>query len=138
VSGDSAGHTVVYSGQDAVTNTAANATQTIKIDATAPTNATGLTSFTGFGAGTVILIWTAGSDAMSGLAGYTIHRSGVVGSCPATTPANYPTTYPVGAVNGTIVGGMTSGSNYCFYITANDNAGNTSAPSAPAGPTAAR
>ena len=138
VSGDSAGHTVVYSGQDAVTNTAANATQTIKIDATAPTNATGLVPLTGLNPGEVILAWAAGSDATSGLAGYTIHGSGISpASCPAATPANYPTTWAVGAANSTTVGGMTSNKKYCFYITANDNAGNASAASAPVGPTKA-
>ena len=131
VSGDSAGHSVVYSGQDAVANVAGNATQTIKIDATAPTNASALASLTGTVTGTVNLTWTAGSDALSGLAGYTIHRTGVVASCPAATAANYPTTYSTGVVTSYTAGGMTSNSKYCFYITATDNAGNVSAASAP-------
>ena len=141
VSGDSAGHTVAYFTTDVVGNTSSSATQTIKIDGTAPTNASGLTASTppgGSPAGTVNLSWTAGSDALSGLAGYTIHRSGVVASCPATTTANYPTTYAAGAVTSTQVAGMVSGSKYCFYITANDNAGNASAASAAAGPTKAK
>ncbi|HUQ16404.1 MAG TPA: hypothetical protein VM070_01305 [Candidatus Saccharimonadales bacterium] len=139
VSGDSTGHSVVYSGKDAVTNTSANVTQTIKIDGTAPTNASGLTAVTGATTlGTVTLSWTAGSDATSGLAGYTIRRTGIVTACPAATPANYPTTYAAGAVTTTTVGGMTSGSKYCFYIAANDNAGNASAASAPAGPVRAK
>lgn len=138
VSGDSATHSVVYSGADAVGNASGNTTQTIQIDGTAPTNASGLSAATGTASGTVTLSWSAGSDATSGLAGYTIHRSGVVTSCPATTAANYPTTYAVGAVTSATVGGMASSSKYCFYITATDNAGNVSAASAAAGPTKAK
>ena len=138
VSGDSASHSVVYSGADAVGNTSGNTTQTVQIDGTAPTNATGLAAATGTATGTVSLTWTAGSDATSGLAGYTIHRSGVVASCPATTAANYPTTYAVGAVTSAAPGGMVSNSKYCFYITATDNAGNVSAASAAVGPTKAK
>jgi len=138
VSGDSAGHTVVYSGQDAVTNTAANASQTIKIDGTAPTAATGLTAAKGGSAGQINLGWTAGTDALSGVAGYTIHRTGVVASCPATTTANYPTTMSVGAVTSATFSGLVSTSKYCFYLTTNDAAGNASANSAAVGPTAAK
>jgi len=141
VSGENAGHTVQYFTTDAAGNASATATQTIKIDLTAPTNATAFTSATPGGgnpAGTVNLSWTAGSDALSGLAGYTIHRSGVVATCPATTTTNYPTTYAAGAVTSIQVGGMTSGSKYCFYITADDNAGNSSVASAATGPTKAR
>ena len=140
VSGDNAAHSVQYFGTDAAGNTSSTATQTLKIDTTAPTNATALAATTPGGgnpAGTVNLSWTAGSDALSGLAGYTIHRSGVVASCPATTTANYPTTYAAGVVTSIQVAGMTSGSKYCFYITANDNAGNSSAASAAVGPTKA-
>src|SRR4029077_14091598 len=137
VSGESATHSVVSSGADAVGNASGNTTQTVKIDLTAPTNATGLAGVTGTVSGTVDLSWTAGSDALSGLSGYTIHRSGIVASCPATTPANYPTSYAVSGTSAT-VGGMTSGSKYCFYITATDNAGNASAASAAAGPTKAK
>ena len=138
VSGESATHSVVYSGADAVGNASGNTSQTVKIDLTAPTNATALSSLIGTTAGTVNLTWTAGSDALSGLAGYTIHRTGVVAGCPATTTANYPTTYGAGVVTSTTVGGMASGSKYCFFITANDNAGNSSAASAAAGPTKAK
>lgn len=140
VSGENAAHSVVYSGADAVGNASGNTTQTVKIDLTAPTNASAFTATTpgaGGAAGTVNLAWTAGSDALSGLAGYTVHRTGVVASCPATTTANYPTTYAVSGTSAT-VGGMVSNSKYCFYITANDNAGNSSGASAAAGPTKAK
>jgi len=134
-------HTVAYYGTDVAGNASSTANQTVKIDTTAPTNASALTGATPGGgnpAGTVNLSWTAGSDATSGLAGYTIHRSGAVTSCPAVSPANYPTTYAVGVVTSTQVAGMTSGSKYCFYITATDVAGNVSTNSAAAGPTKAR
>ena len=130
VSGDSAGHTVVYSGQDAVTNATGNTSQTIKIDGTAPTAATGITGAKGLNTGQIALSWTAGTDALSGVAGYTIHRTGVVASCPATSTANYPNAVSVGAVTSTTVSGMVSGSKYCFYLTTNDVAGNASANSA--------
>ncbi len=141
VSGESATHSVVYSGADAVGNASGNTSQTVKIDLTAPTNATSLAAATpgaGGTAGTVNLTWTAGSDALSGLAGYTVYRSGVVASCPVATPANYPTTLIVGAVTSAAPSGMTSNSKYCFYITATDNAGNVSAASAAVGPTKAK
>jgi hypothetical protein len=138
VSGESATHSVVYSGADAVGNASGNTSQTVQIDLTAPTAATGLTAFTGFSAGQIILLWTAGTDALSGVSGYTIHRTNPVGSCPATTPANYPNTTTVGAVTNATVTGLVTGSKYCFYLTTTDNAGNVSGASAAAGPTKAK
>jgi len=138
VSGENAAHTVVYSGADAVGNASGNTSQTVKIDLTAPTAATGLTGAKGLSAGQINLTWTAGTDALSGVAGYTIHHTGIVASCPATTPANYPTTVSVGAVTSTTVSGLSSGSKYCFYLTTNDVAGNASASSASLGPTMAK
>ncbi|HEV8230589.1 MAG TPA: hypothetical protein VGQ86_11585 [Candidatus Limnocylindria bacterium] len=138
VSGDNAGHTVAYYTTDVAGNSAASATQTIKIDGTAPTAVTGLSSVTGTVAGTVNLTWTAGTDATSGVAGYTLRRSGVVGACPATTVANYPTTYAVPVGTTYTAGGMVSGSKYCFYMVTNDNAGNVSVNSAAVGPTKAK
>ena len=138
VSGESATHSVVYSGADAVGNASGNTSQTVKIDLTAPTAATGLIGAKGASAGQINLTWTAGTDALSGVAGYTIHHTGIVASCPATTPANYPTTVSVGAVTSTTVSGLSSASKYCFYLTTNDVAGNASANSAPLGPTMAK
>ena len=138
VSGESATHSVVYSGADAVGNASGNTTQTVKIDLTAPTAATGLLTAKGLSAGQITLSWTAGTDALSGVAGYTIHRSGAVASCPAATTANYPNTVSVGAVTSATISGLVSASKYCFYLTTNDVAGNVSANSAVAGPQLAK
>lgn len=139
VSGDSAGHTVQYFGSDAVANVSGTSTQTIKIDGTAPTAATGLAAVSGAGGGaaTVDLTWTAGTDALSGVAGYTVHWV-AANSCPAASPANYPTSAGIGAVTSYSITGLTGGTKYCAYLTTTDNAGNVSAPSAVVGPTKAR
>lgn len=134
VSGESATHSVLYSGADAVSNASGNTSQTVKIDLTAPTAATGLSTAKGGSSGQIDVSWTAGTDALSGVAGYTIHRTGIVASCPATSTANYPTAIAVGAVTTTTISGLVSGSKYCFYLTTNDNAGNASANSAAVGP----
>jgi hypothetical protein len=138
VSGESATHSVVYSGADSVGNASGNTSQTVKIDLTAPTAASGLAGATGITSGTVILGWTAGTDALSGVSGYTIHRTNVVASCPVANTTNYPNTTTVGAVTSATVGGMISGSKYCFYLTTTDNAGNISVASNVAGPNKAK
>ena len=109
-----------------------SAVKSTKSDRTAPTAATALNAVKGAVAGEIVVSWTAGTDGGTGVAGYTVHRSGVVGACPATTPANYPNAVVVGAVTSTTVGGLVSGSKYCFYLTTNDVAGNASANSAAA------
>ncbi|HLZ48018.1 MAG TPA: hypothetical protein VKR80_05140 [Candidatus Limnocylindria bacterium] len=138
VSGESATHSVVYSGADALGNASGNTSQTVQIDLTAPTAATGLASSIGLSAGQINLTWTAGTDALSGVGGYTIHRTNVVTNCPAATTANYPNTLSVGAVTNTTVTGLASGSKYCFYLTTTDNAGNSSGASNVAGATKAK
>lgn len=138
VSGELASHSVIYSGADAVGNASGNTTLNFGIDLTAPTAATGIVTAKGLSAGQIALTWTAGTDALSGVAGYTIHRSGVVASCPATNTTNYPNATAVGAVTSATISGLVSTSKYCFYLTTNDNAGNASASSAPAGPQAAK
>ena len=139
VSGESAGHSVVYSGADAVGNASGNTTQTVQIDLTAPTAPTGLTAASGAAGSpvTVDLTWTAGTDALSGVAGYTVYWV-QANACPAATPANYPSTAAVGAVTSYSISGLVSGSKYCAYLTTTDKAGNVSAASATAGPTKAR
>ena len=127
VSGQSATHSVVYSGADAVGNASGNTSQTVKIDLTAPTASGTFTANQG-GTGTIALAWTAGSDALSGVAGYVIRRA-VANTCPTATPAKYPTSVTVGVVTSYNWSGLTSGTGYCFYVQTTDNAGNLSAAS---------
>ena len=130
-------HTVAYFGTDVAGNVSGTVTQTVKIDTVAPTAATTLTSVKGTTAGTINLTWVAGTDATSGVSGYTIHYVQKT-TCPAATPANYPSTTTVGAVTSATVSGLTTGLKYCFYLTTTDNAGNVSVASAVAGPTPAK
>ncbi|HEY8727102.1 MAG TPA: hypothetical protein VIL91_10435, partial [Gaiellaceae bacterium] len=65
VSGENAAHSVVYSGADAVGNASGNTSQTVKIDLTAPTAATGLGTAKGGSSGQITVSWTAGTDALS-------------------------------------------------------------------------
>jgi hypothetical protein len=129
VSGQSATHSVVYSGADAVGNASGNTTQTVRIDLTAPVAASGIIDpGTAANNGEVDLTWTIGSDALSGVASQTLRRTNVVGACPAVSPANYPNVVPGIAVGtaAVTVTGLVSVSSYCFYIVTTDNAGNSS------------
>lgn len=143
VTGDSAGHVVSYYGADRAGNVSAQATQTIRIDTTAPTAATSLVAAPGTKGtpATITLTWTAGTDALSGLQGYEIRWTNAVTSCPAPSTTSYPNSMTVGPLTSATVpstGTLTSGAKYCAYLVAIDNAGNRSAPSTAAGPTAAK
>lgn len=137
VSGESAGHTVVYFGTDGAGNVASSASKTIRIDLTNPTSATALASVKGGPTGQIDLSWTAGSDALSGLFGYEVRWTNAITTCPAQSVANFPNTTTVGAVSAYTISGLVTGSNYCAYIATLDNAGNR-ANSATAGPTKAK
>ena len=139
VSGENAGHTVAYFGTDAAGNASSGTNQTVKIDLTAPTAPTALTSATGSNGApvTVDLTWTAGTDALSGVVGYTV-RWVQSNACPAATPANYPSSAAIGVVTSYSISGLTNNLNYCAYLTTTDNAGNVSAASAVTGPTKAK
>lgn len=115
-----------------------SAVKSSKSDRTLPTAATGVGAAKGSASGDIVVSWTAGTDGGTGVAGYTIHRTGVVASCPATSTANYPNATSVGVVTSATISGLVSGSKYCFYITTNDVAGNASANSAAAGPQPAK
>lgn len=133
VSGESATHSVVYSGADAAGNASGNTSQTVKIDLTAPTAATSIALAKGAASGNLKITWTAGTDALSGVAGYTI-RYVQANACPAASVANYPNSVAVGAVTSTTVTGLASNVFYCAYLITNDAAGNGSANSALGGP----
>ena len=107
-------------------------------DRTAPTVATSITTAKGASAGQIVVTWVAGTDGGTGVSGYTIHRTGVVASCPAANTANYPNATSVGVVTTSTISGLVSGSKYCFYLTTDDVAGNVSANSATAGPQPAK
>lgn len=139
VSGDSTGHSIQYFGTDAIGNASSTAMQTVKIDGTAPTAATGLASASGAGAGTTVdLTWTAGTDAMSGVQGYEVRWTNGVTTCPAANTTNFPNSATVGAVTSYTISGLAPGSRYCAYVVTIDNAGNRSANSATTGPTKAK
>jgi fibronectin type 3 domain-containing protein len=123
--GLTAGTTYYYrvTAEDAATNVGpatneANATPTA--DTTPPTAPGSLTA-TG-GAGKVTLSWNASTDA-GGIARYNVHRGTTSGFTPTT--ANriaQPTTTSY------VDNGLSAGT-YYYKVTADDNAGNTSAPS---------
>lgn len=140
VSGDSSSHSVAYFTTDAAGNASSSATQTLKIDATAPTAATGLTSAQGGNGNpvTVDLTWTAGTDATSGVSGYEVRWTNAVALCPAQNTTNFPNSATLGAVTSYSISGLTAGSSYCAYLVTIDNAGNRSANTATTGPTKAK
>ena len=140
VTGDSAGHTVQYFTTDAAGNLSTTATQTIKIDGTAPTVATGVAGTSGANGSPVTfdLTWTAGTDATSGVQGYEVRWTNAITTCPAANTTNYPNSATVGAVTAYTVTGLTNNKDYCAYLVTIDNAGNRSANSAVAGPTTAK
>ena len=133
VNGESATHSVVYSGADAVGNASGNSSQTVKIDLTAPTTATGIGLAKGAVAGDLVVTWAAATDALSGVASYVI-RYVQASACPAASVASYPNSVSVGAVTSTTISGLVSNAFYCVYLITDDAAGNASANSAVAGP----
>ena len=103
-------------------------TRSATVDQTGPTAPSGLSAAPGGANGTVSLSWTAGTDATTGVSGYTI-RFVQASSCPAASPAAYPSTTAVGAVTETTVAGLVRNKQYCFYLVTSDGAGNESGPS---------
>ena len=127
VSGESATHSVVYSGADAVGNASGNTSQTVKIDLTNPTAAGGISISTGTSSGQLNVTGTsAGTDALSGVAGYRAYYAAAGASCAATPYASFqyfagnPPAVPL------VLTGLISNQNYCVYLLTVDNAGNLS------------
>lgn len=132
------------SAADVAGNTSSTTVTGIGIDKSAPTAASSLTSSIGLSTslGAVDLAWTAGSDSLSGLAGYTVRYRSVgalVLTCPVSSDAGYAD-HPVnvGATTAVSPGGLTTDTKYCFYLRTRDNVDWLSVPSNVAGPTAAK
>jgi hypothetical protein len=129
VSGESASHSVVYSGADAVGNATGNTTLNFGIDLTNPTPPTGIYAATGANPGELNISGTgAGTDALSGVSGYRVYYALAPGAVCPTTPyasslyvAGNPPALPF------VLTGLVSGSNYCAYARTQDLAGNLSA-----------
>jgi hypothetical protein len=127
VSGELASHSVIYSGADAAGNASGNTTVSFGIDLTKPTAAGGISIATGAAAGQLNLTGSsAGTDALSGVAGYRAYYAAAGASCAATPYATFqyfagnPPAVPL------VITGLTSGQNYCAYAVTVDNAGNLS------------
>ena len=98
--------------------TSAVVTLTVNIDVSAPTVPAGLTA-TAVSTNQINLSWSASTDTGgSGLAGYKVYRGGVQIATTAST--SYSDT------------GLSASNQYCYTVTAYDNAGNTSAQSSQA------
>jgi hypothetical protein len=142
VSGENAAHSVAYFATDAAGNASSTTNQTVKIDLTAPTVATAVTSAMGAAGApvTVDLTWTAGTDALSGLAGYEVRWTANLGAspCPAANTTNFPNSATIGAVTAYSISGLVANDRHCAYLVTIDNAGNRSAISAVTGPTKAK
>lgn len=125
VSGDSANHSVVYFGTDAVGNTSGSSTQTLKIDGTPPPAA----ALSGFRFGTlqgdVTLTWTQSADATSGVATFDVYKKNISGSGAAcgTTGFTVARTGLASGVTNTVVN-VGNNAWACFYLITKDNAGN--------------
>jgi large repetitive protein len=138
VSGENASHTVAYFTTDAAGNASSSANQTVKIDLTAPTAPGGITASSGSSSGQLDVTGTsAGTDALSGVAGYRAYYVQAT-ACPAAPYgssqyfAGNPPAVPL------VLTGLASGQKYCVYLRTVDNAGNESANSNIAGPTKAK
>ena len=132
------------SSADVAGNTSSATVSGIGIDKSAPTVASSLISSISLSTslGAVDLAWNAGSDSLSGLAGYTVRYQSVgalVFTCPVSSNAGYADhSVGVGVVTSASPGGLSTGTKYCFYLLTRDNVGWLSAASNVTGPTAAK
>lgn len=126
VNGDSAGHTVVYSGADAVGNASGNSSQTVRIDGTPPPAAALSGTRAGPTQGSVTLNWTQAADATSGVASFDVYKINIAGSgtpCPA---AGYTLVVSgLGAGTTSYVTNVGNNAWACLYVVTSDNATNT-------------
>jgi hypothetical protein len=127
VSGELAAHSVVYSGADAVGNTSGNTTESFGIDLTNPTAGGGISISSGASSGQLNVTGTsAGTDALSGVAGYRAYYAPASPGCAAAPYGSFqyfagnPPAVPL------VLTGLVSAQNYCVYLVTVDNAGNLS------------
>lgn len=125
VSGDSASHSVVYSGADAAGNASSNASQTIKIDTTAPP-AAALSSAKGTVTnGDVVLTWSQAADGTSGVATFDTYKKTVAnGSTACGTTGFTAVSTGLAASTTTSTVSITHNGWACFYVVTHDAAGN--------------
>ena len=120
---DTAGHKSSLSAE-------VSATPAVQADVVAPTVPTNLTAVKQAGTGTINLAWTPSTDSgtpATGVAGYVIQRSSNGASGWVQIQGSYPNfTYPDSSAGWS--------STWYYHVAAIDNAGNTSAFSARAGP----
>ncbi len=109
--------TLQYWSIDAAGNTETPKTAIVRIDRTPPTTPTSVDA-SALSTSSVEVTWTPSADGLSGVSYYAVYRDGAV---VATTTA---TTLPDS--------GLASGVTYTYTVVAVDEAGNESAPSAPA------
>jgi len=139
VTGQSAGHTVAYFGTDTAGNASGAVNLTVKIDLTAPTAPGGISLAAGATSGLLDVTGTsAGTDALSGVAGYRVYYAASGASCGATPYASSqyfagnPPAVPM------VLTGLVTNQRYCAYVHTVDAAGNESANSNVAGPVKAK
>ena len=135
VSGQSATHSVVYSGADLVGNASGNTSQTVTIDLTNPTTPGAFAAANGTCCAAPFdmkFTWTAATDALSGVQSQTLHWVDMVGAaCPAAAnTANFPNPVVLAANATSYTVTTTQFHRICGYIESTDNAGNASTPSA--------
>ena len=126
VSCNSAAHSVVYSGADAVGNASGNTTQTVQIDGTPPPAAALTTAAGTVTNGDVKLTWTQAADATSGVASFDTYKKAVANGGSACGTTGF-TLVSSGLAAGTTTSTINVGHNAwaCFYVVTHDAAGNT-------------
>jgi len=113
-------HTVRYFSADEVGHIETTHTATLRLDRTAPTTPT-ITTASAVSTTSAEVVWTGSTDAVSGVAYYSVYRNGSEVATVAAGP--YTDT------------GLTAGATYSYWVIARDYAGNASAASASASAT---
>ena len=115
--------TVYATFRDAAGNLSGRTSDTIRLDAVAPTP--GVISASSSAPRTVALAWSGYSDALAGITTYRVVRSAPNGATPASCTTGTVVTNTVGST--AAVSALTSGASYGFRVCAIDAAGNMDA-----------